>query len=117
MESGDDMLRGLAIAAVLLTTADHWTTYLCLRGPVNGWRVSEANPVADWLFQLTGLVPGLAIDSAITLLAVAFLLSTAALSDRTRLVFLAFITASTAYAVINNVQAIRAMGISPLGLV
>jgi len=109
------MLRWLAVASVLLTTADHWTTYLCLRAPVTGWQVSEANPVAEWLFLSTGLLPGLAIDSVITLAAVGFLLTTAALSQGTRLVFLAFITASTAYAVLNNVQAIRAMGLSPLG--
>ena len=61
------MLRLLAGFTLLLTGADHWTTYLCLRMPVEGWEVIEANPLADWLFQVMGLVPGPAIDTAITL--------------------------------------------------
>jgi hypothetical protein len=71
------MLHALAGLTLLLTAADHWTTYLCLRGPVQGWRVSELNPLADWLFVKFGLVPGLLIDSTITLAAVAFLATTA----------------------------------------
>ena len=55
------MLRLLATLTVLLSLADHWTTYLCLREPVTGWSVTEANPLANWLFDLTGLLPGLAI--------------------------------------------------------
>ena len=52
------MLHWLAGLTVVLTAADHWTTYLCLRGPVEGWRVSELNPLADWLFATFGLVSG-----------------------------------------------------------
>ena len=66
----------LAILTLLLSAADHWTTYLCLRAPVAGWHVAEANPLAEWLFASFGLVPGLLIDSGVTLVAVAFLLST-----------------------------------------
>ena len=36
----------------------------------------EANPMAEWLFGSVGLVPGILFDSAITLVAVAFLLTT-----------------------------------------
>lgn len=109
------MLRWLAVASVLLTSADHWTTYLCLRAPVGGWRVIEANPVAEWLFESTGLVAGLAIDSLATLVAVGFLITTAVLSQRIKLGVLSFISVSTGYAVLNNLQAIREMGLSPLG--
>lgn len=105
------MLRVLAGLSLILTGADHWTTYLCLRGPVAGWEVTEANPVADRLFEFAGLVPGLAIDSVITICAVAFLVTTAVLSRGTKTAFLGLIASSTAYAVVNNVHAIQTMGL------
>jgi len=108
-------LRTLAMLTVLISAADHWTTYLCLRSPVPGWQVSEANPVADWLFQTLGLVPGLLLDSAVTLVAVGFLLSTNLIPRTLRAGFLAFVTVWTCFAVANNVQALQALGISPLG--
>lgn len=108
------MLRLLAGSSLLLTGADHWTTWLCLRSPVSGWEVTEANPIADWLFQSTGLVPGLAIDSLITLFAVAFLLLTAALPDTIKIAFLGLITLTTGYAVVNNLTAMSEMGLWPI---
>lgn len=110
------MLRVLAGSSLLLTGADHLTTWLCLRAPVDGWEVSEANPVANWLFRSTGLVPGLAIDSAITLAAVAFLVTTSSLPLALRSGFLGLISLTTGFAVFNNLQAIQAMGLWPLGL-
>ena len=86
------MLRLLVLLTLLLTSADHWTTYQCLGRPVPGWHVSEANPMADWLFTSTGLVPGLLIDSAITLVAVAFLVTTGALPRRAKIAFLSLIS-------------------------
>jgi hypothetical protein len=108
------MLRALAGVTLLLTGADHWTTYQCLRAPIVGWNVIEANPLADWLFTWVGLVAGLAIDSAITLVAVGFLLTTTRFADGLKLSLLGFISATTAYAVLNNVQAMANLGISPL---
>ncbi len=67
-------MRLLALLTLLISAADHWTTYLCLRHPVAGWEVAEANPLADWLFSTAGLIPGLLIDSAVTVCGVAFLL-------------------------------------------
>ena len=43
------MLRLFALTTLLLTAADHWTTYLCLHAPVDGWAVSEANPTPSTL--------------------------------------------------------------------
>ena len=110
------MLRVLAASSLVLTGADHLTTWLCLRDRVEGWQVSEANPVADWLFEVAGLVPGLAIDSGITLFAIVFLLTTAALPHAAKLGLLAVITLTTGYAVANNLQAINAMGLWPIGI-
>lgn len=109
------MLHLLAIAALLLSAADHWTTYLCLRTPVEGWLVSEANPIADWLFENLGLVPGLMVDSAVTVVAVAFLVTTPLLPRPVKGIFFVFVIGWTAYAVANNLEAIRSLGLSPLG--
>jgi hypothetical protein len=105
-----------AITTLVLSAADHWTTYLCLRNPVAGWDVSEANPISDWLFSGIGLVPGLLLDSVVTVFAVLFLLSTRRLHKNLKVAFLCTVTLCTGYAVINNLQAIEAMGLSPLGL-
>ena len=109
------MLHALAGLTLLLTAADHWTTYLCLRGPVQGWRVSEVNPLADWLFSTFGLVPGLMIDTTVTLAAVGFLLSTALFPRSAKGTCFTIIAVSTAWAVINNLRAIEVLGLSPLG--
>jgi len=108
-------VRALAFLTVLLSAADHWTTYLCLRTPLEGWEVSEANPIADWLFRSVGLVPGLLVDSVITLVAVAFLLTTRRISGGPKLCFFGLIAAWTGVAVVNNVHAISAIGLSLLG--
>jgi hypothetical protein len=110
------MLRLLALLTLALTSADHWTTWQCLRAPVPGWNVTEANPAASWLFESTGLVEGLLIDSAITVAAVAFLMMTTAIPRQAKLAFLALISACTGYAVANNVLAIRDMGLISLGV-
>jgi hypothetical protein len=105
----------LAFLTILLSAADHWTTYLCLRAPVAGWQVAEANPLADWLFGNFGLIPGLMVDSAVTLLAVAFLLSTTQIPKLAKGLFFGLVIAGTSVAVVNNLMAIQALGLSPLG--
>ncbi len=109
-------MRILAAATLILSAADHWTTYLCLRSPVAGWEVIEANPISDWLFSWIGLVPGLLLDSVITVFAVAFLLWTNRLTQNVKRAFFWLVTLTTGYAVINNFRAIDALGLSPLGL-
>lgn len=106
------MLNWLVGTTLLLTAADHWTTYVCLRSPVDGWNVAEANPIADWLFRSVGLVPGLMLDSAVTLLAVAFLLATERFPRPVKTAFFAIVSVWTAHAVINNLVAIRDLGLA-----
>ena len=105
----------LASLTLLLTAADHWTTYLCLRAPVDGWAVSEANPIAEWLFGAVGLVPGLLIDSVVTIFAIAFLLSTSRLPKPVKGAFFVCVVLGTSHAVVNNLEAIKMLGLSPLG--
>lgn len=107
------MIRLFAAATILLTCADHWTTYWCLSAPVEGWLVSEANPVADWLFEWAGLGLGLVIDSLVTLIAIAFLSTTPIIDRWIKVGLLAIITVSTGYAVVNNIGAITRMGLAP----
>lgn len=107
------MLRVFASSTIVLTGLDHWTTYLCLREPVEGWIVSEANPVADWLFQSAGLGTGLALDSLVTLGAVYFLLVSRFFAPRIKTGLLALLTLSTGYAVLHNLGAIARMGLAP----
>ena len=105
-------MRLLALLTLMASAADHWTTYLCLKAPVAGWNVTEANPLADWLFASIGLVPGLLLDSMITLCGVAFLLLTPAVPRMAKKVFFATISAWTSVAVINNLLAVHALGLS-----
>ena len=110
-------MRLLALLTLLVSAADHWTTYLCLRSPIPGWQVAEANPLAEWLFTTTGLVPGLMIDSVITLCGVLFLLLTSSVPSFAKSLFFSFVIAWTTLAVANNLRAIEALGLSPLGTV
>lgn len=107
------MLRLFAGITIGLTCADHWTTYLCLHAPVEGWAVTEANPVAQWLFEHAGLGAGLAIDSALTVAAIAFLSLTHTLAREVKVGLLAIIAFSTGYAVVSNLGAITQMGLAP----
>ena len=109
------MFYFLASLTLILTAADHWTTYLCLRAPVEGWAVSEANPIAESLFGAVGLVPGLMIDSVVTIFAIAFLITTPRLPRAVKGAFFLCVVFWTTHAVVNNLEAIRMLGLSPLG--
>jgi hypothetical protein len=110
------MLPAFVALTVLFTMADHWTTYLCLRAPIDSWQVTEANPIAEWLFGSVGLVPGLLIDSVITLIAIVFLLTTSLIPPRMKTTFFLFVAIWTGWAVSNNLGALRSLGLSPWGL-
>lgn len=109
------VLHVLAATTLLLTVADHWTTWLCLRAPIPGWEVTEANPLADWLFATVGLVPGLVLDTALTVAALAFLVGTGWVPRAGKLALFGAAVVWTAVAVVNNFGAISAMGLSPWG--
>lgn len=109
------MLALLVGLTVLLTAADHWTTYLCLRSPVSGWEITEANPIAEWLFGSVGLVEGLLVDSAVSVTAIAFLLATNLIPSQAKHIFFALVVLWTGWAVVNNLQALEAIGVSIWG--
>ena len=105
------MLGPLAVVVIVLTSLDHFTTWLCLNQPIAGWSVSEANPLSDYLFSELGLLQGLALDSALTLALLAMLLRTNLLSSRAKTASLLLLVATTGYAVVNNLQAVQALGL------
>jgi len=110
------MLLILLLALTLaLSAADHWTTYLCLRAPVEGYLVSEANPIAHWLFSEFGLVAGLAIDSVATAGGMLFLATTTRVPHAAKLAFLAALVLGTGYTVANNLQAVSHLGLAISG--
>jgi hypothetical protein len=104
-------LHGLGALAVILTLLDNWTTWVCLRAPVAGWVVREANPIGARLFEGVGLGPGLWIDFGVTLVAVTFLVWSSRLSRTASAGCLALISLSTALGVGNNVAAIMDLGL------
>ena len=108
------MLTALVALTLIFTALDHWTTWWCLRSPVPGWAVTEANPIADWLFETLGLGPGILLDSALTVLVLALLVATPLLPLKAKSGLLAVVILGTGWAVVNNVQAILSMGIAPL---
>lgn len=111
------MQTALIAGILMLTAADHLTTYWCLRESVAGFVVAEANPIAAWLFGQTGLVQGLIIDSLLTVGALLFLASTRRFSPRAKIAMLSFVAFATSCAVTNNLFVATALGISPFGAV
>ena len=102
----------LGILVVVLNVADNTTTFLCLRAPVPGYEVAEANPVAAWLFGSIGLVPGLALEMAVTSSAIAFLELTRHVPHRVKLMILFVLAALPAWAAINNSLVIHTTGLT-----
>jgi hypothetical protein len=105
------MLRFFAALALLLALLDHLTTWFCLRAPVPGWELREANPLAAWAFGRLGLAEGLALDTALTLVAVVFVSEAERLPRAARLGLLGVLIASAAFAVANNLGVIQQVGL------
>src|SRR5262245_58994615 len=105
------MLPVFAALALLFALLDHLTTWLCLRAPIPGWEVREANPLAAWLFGRFGLVQGLALDTAVTLAVVVVVARTRRVPRAARLALLGLLIVTSAYAVANNLDVIQAIGL------
>jgi hypothetical protein len=107
------MLSVLVGIALLLSAADHWTTWRCFMTEAPGWIVTEGNPLAAWLFTRAGVVPGLALDSAVTLAALGFLLVTPRIPRMGKVAFLALLIWTTGLAVANNLEALATLALAP----
>jgi hypothetical protein len=106
----------LGVLAVVLNLLDNTTTFLCLRAPVNGFEVFEANPVARWIFDAVGLFEGLMIETVITTAAIAFLVLTSRIPRNARLALLLVLALLPAWAVANNLQVIYDVGLEIPGI-
>ncbi|MEX2209130.1 MAG: hypothetical protein WEF50_23170 [Myxococcota bacterium] len=98
----------LGALVVLFNLADNATTFLCLRAPVPGFEVIEANPAAAWLFDAIGLRQGLVLEMLITSVAIVFLVGTRRISQRVKLALLVLLAALPLWAAVNNWQVIQA---------
>ena len=105
------MRFALGILVVLLNVADNVTTFLCLRAPVPGFELSEANPAASWLFGFMGLRSGLIFEMVVTTAAVALLVVTDHVPPRIKLALLVVLAALPAWAAINNALVIQATSV------
>ena len=101
----------LAALAFLFNAADNLTTYLCLRSPIDGIEIYEANPLAAWGFHLIGLEAGLWIETVLCGAAIAFLLHSPLFSLRARMALLAVLAALPAGAAANNLLVMRELRI------
>jgi hypothetical protein len=105
------MLRVLASLALLFALLDHVTTWLCLRAPVPGWEIREANPLAAWIFGRIGLLEGLALDTLVTLAAVIVVSEAQRIPRAAKLGLLGSLIATSAFAVANNLDVIQQIGL------
>ena len=105
------LVLGVGLALLLATFGDHLTTWMCLREPVPGWSITEANPIAAYLFEVFGLGVGLMIDSLTTILAVTWVYRTSMFPDKIKIGCGLAATAVTIFAVVNNLKAMFAIGI------
>jgi hypothetical protein len=101
----------LGALVVLFNCLDNATTFLCLRQPIAGYEVFEANPVARLLFDSMGLIEGLLLEMVITLAAVGFLVWTRRIPMRLKLSLLVVLVVLPAWASINNLLVIRAVSV------
>ena len=105
------MRFALGARVLLMNALDNTTTFLCLRSPVTGFDVFEANPVARWLFDQAGLFEGLVLEMALSTAAVLFLVMTHRIPRRSKFVLLTLLALLPTWAVANNVQVMYEVGI------
>ncbi len=103
------MLAVMGAIVVLFNALDNLTTFLCLSQSED---CIEANPVAAWLFDSMGLVNGLVLEMSITALAVIFLVVTNYVPRHVKVVLLTILTILPAWASLNNMYVMDAIGIS-----
>jgi hypothetical protein len=95
-----------------VTLADSYTTWACLRAPISGWEVIEANPASAWLFASLGLVPGLVVDGLGTVLVLGWIGYTKIITPKFKSAFLLLLIAASGWAAYNNYQGMIDMGIA-----
>lgn len=106
------MRMSLGMLVVVFNLLDNATTFLCLRAPIPGQDVIEANPFARWLFDSVGLVPGLTLETVITTAAVCFLVLSPRIPRPIRFGLLTVLAILPAWAAANNFQVMWDLGLA-----
>ncbi|MFQ5513055.1 MAG: hypothetical protein ACE5FG_01350 [Myxococcota bacterium] len=104
----------LGMLVILFDLMDNFTTFICLTSEpigVPGAVLTEANPVARWLFESVGLYQGLVFSTVVTVSAVAFLVFTKRLHPTLRLLLLGVLAILPAFAAVNNYLVMQQVGI------
>lgn len=101
----------LGAVVLVLNLLDNATTFVCLRHPVAGFEVFEANPLARILFEGVGLAQGLLLETVVTSAAIAFLVFTARIPRRPKILLLTGLAVLPAWAVSNNIEVMLEVGI------
>ena len=100
----------LGALALVCNSLDNLTTFFCLRAPIEGFQVIEANPFARWLFEKIGLTEGLAFEAVLTTGAIAFLVLTPRIPKRPKILLLSALVLLPAWAAINNLHVMNSIG-------
>ena len=96
---------------MLFALLDHVTTWLCLRAPIPGWEIREANPLAAWLFGAVRPRRGARARHAGDARRGAVRGAGPARAARRRLALLGLLIATSAFAAANNLDVIQQIGL------
>lgn len=106
------MRFALGFLVLLFNATDNATTFFCLSTPTPGFQVTEANPIARWVFETFGLMQGLILEGIVTAATVVFLVYTQRIPPRAKLVLLAVLAMIPAWASLNNLNVLRMIGMA-----
>ena len=105
----------MGLLVIFFDLLDNFTTFVCLTADplktANAVLV-EANPLARWLFEAVGLTQGLIFSTAVTFIAVAFLVFTHRIRRGPRFFLLAVLAILPACASLNNLYVMQQAGIA-----
>lgn len=97
-------LKILFVLLILANLGDNISTYLALTLPAKeGMLISEANPIAAWIFEAMGLVKGLVFEFVVSVMLFYWLMGVKDIPYKWKVVIFVGILIPTVYAVINNV--------------
>jgi hypothetical protein len=98
-------LKILFVLLILANLGDNISTYLALALPaIEGMLITEANPIAAWIFETMGLVKGLIFEFVLSIGILFWLMGVKNIPYKWKVVIFVGILIPTVYAVINNVK-------------
>lgn len=105
-------LKILFVLIILANLGDNFSTYWALTLPAKeGMLITEANPIAAWIFEAMGLVKGLIFEFVLGIGLIWWLMGVKDIPYRWKVVIFAGILIPTVYAVINNIGVLTSAGV------